>query len=131
MSRIAAPAAFLRFALAGAAGFFVDVAVLHAALGLGAGLYSGRVVSYLAAASFTWAVNRRFAFASAAAPSVAEWGRYLLANLSGGVVNYALYAVLVGNLDLFAAWPALAVGAGSIAGLGVNFLASSRFVFNS
>ncbi|MGH8576331.1 MAG: GtrA family protein, partial [Gammaproteobacteria bacterium] len=48
---------FLRFGLVGTAGFVVDAAALTAAMAwLGLGPYGGRVVSYLAAATFTWAM---------------------------------------------------------------------------
>ena len=51
---------FLRFGLVGTAGFVVDAAALTAAMAwLGLGPYGGRVVSYLAAVTFTWAMNRR------------------------------------------------------------------------
>jgi len=120
---------FLRFALVGAAGFFVDLAALYASLALGAGLYTGRVISYLCAATFTWGVNRRFTFASEVPPSFGEWLRFLLANAIGGLVNYGTYAALVSWGTGLLGHPALAVACGSIAGLVVNYLASSRFVF--
>ncbi|WP_223071480.1 GtrA family protein [Erythrobacter sp. SCSIO 43205] len=121
---------FLRFALVGAAGFVVDVAALYASFALGAGVYLGRVISYLCAATFTWGGNRRFTFASELPPSFGEWARFLIANASGGLVNYATYAALVSWGPGLLAQPALAVACGSIAGLVVNYLASSRFVFN-
>lgn len=120
---------FVRFALVGAAGFLVDVAALYGAFAMGLGLYSGRVVSYLSAATFTWAVNRRFTFAARTPPSFTEWLRFVLANTSGGMVNYLTYAALVtwGSGPL--SHPAPAVACGSIAGLVVNYIASSRLVF--
>lgn len=121
---------FLRFALVGATGFLVDIAALYASFALGAGLYTGRVISYLCAATFTWGVNRRFTFASEVPPSVSEWLKFLVANAGGGLVNYATYAALVSWGTGFIGHPALAVACGSIAGLVVNYLASSRFVFN-
>ena len=120
---------FLRFALVGAAGFFVDVAALYASFALGAGVYTGRVISYLCAATFTWGVNRRFTFASEAPPSFGEWLRFMLANASGGLVNYGTYAALVFWGSGLLGHPALAVACGSVAGLVVNYLASSHFVF--
>ena len=120
---------FLRFALVGAAGFFVDVAALYASFALGAGVYAGRVVSYLCAATFTWGVNRRFTFASEARPSISEWLKFLVANAGGGLVNYGTYAALVSWGTGLLGHPALAVACGSVAGLAVNYLASSRFVF--
>lgn len=120
---------FVRFALVGAAGFLVDVAALYGAFAMGLGLYSGRAVSYLSAATFTWAVNRRFTFAASAPPSFTEWLRFVLANTSGGMVNYLTYAALVTWGSGLLSHPAPAVACGSIAGLVVNYIASSRLVF--
>lgn len=120
---------FVRFALVGAAGFLVDIAALYGAFAIGLGLYSGRVVSYLSAATFTWAVNRRFTFAATTPPSIAEWLRFVLANTSGGIVNYLTYAGLVTWGSGMLSHPALAVAFGSIAGLTVNYIASARLVF--
>ncbi len=49
---------FVRFGAVGTAAFVVDTTVLYLALWAGLGLYAGRVVSYLAAATFTWYGNR-------------------------------------------------------------------------
>ena len=126
----AAPgSAFLRFALVGCLGFVVDAAVLKGALGLGAGLLSGRLASYLAAATTTWYANRRFTFAMEVPPSLGEWWRFLLGNAVGGLTNYGVYAVLVRSLPFFAANPVLAVAVGSLSGLVINFALSRRFVF--
>jgi len=121
---------FVRFAAVGVAGLAVDTAVLYGALALGAGLYSGRVVSYLAAATTTWALNRQFTFASHADESkLAQWAKFLAANALGGLVNYSVYAALVATSPLVVTMPVIAVCAGSIAGLAVNFTLSRKFVF--
>lgn len=120
---------FVRFALVGAAGFLVDVAALYSAFAIGLGLYSGRAASYLSAATFTWAVNRRFTFAAKTPPTIIEWLRYVFANTSGGLVNYLTYVALVTWGSGLLSHPALAVACGSIAGLVVNYSASARLVF--
>ena len=120
---------FARFAVVGALGFVVDSAVLYAGLGLGLTLYSGRIASYLAAATFTWYLNRRITFRSTDHQAVREWARYLLANAGGGAVNLGTYGVLVAGLPIMARMPVLAVGAGSIAGLIFNFALSYTVVF--
>jgi putative flippase GtrA len=124
---------FLRFAVVGIGGLIVDTVVLYAVLyGLGIGLYAGRVMSYLAAATFTWACNRRFTFRQAdPTPAVAQWLKFLLANGIGAVVNYATYAALVTWVPLAADMPVIGVAAGSIAGLAFNFTASKRWVFRA
>ena len=127
-----APVQFLRFALVGCAGFLVDAGVLNAVLLLGADRYSGRLVSYLAAATFTWALNRNYTFrAQRDTRLLGEWGRFLAANAVGGLINWTTYAILVSVSTTVFAHPAIGVGAGSLAGLVVNFTLSRRFVFGA
>jgi putative flippase GtrA len=121
---------FLRFGVVGTAGFLMDSAVLLAMLALGAGPYAGRVLSYLAAASLTFALNRAWTFRSAAkAPVARQWGRFVALNLLGFVANYGTYAAALAASPLVAAYPVLGVAAGSIAGMFINFAVSHRFVF--
>lgn len=123
---------FLRFAMVGVAGFGVDSGCLYLVVHeLGGGLYAGRLVSYLSAASFTWALNRRYTFGSRRSDRLTrEWLRFLAANAAGGLINYGVYAVLVSASEFVSTWPIIGVGAGSLAGLIANFLLSRRFVFD-
>jgi len=122
---------FLRFGVVGVAGFLVDAGVLTAMLWLGLGPYAGRVVSYLAAASTTFALNRAWTFRSASreVPVAAQWGRFVLLNLVGFVANYGTYAALVAGTEVVAAHPVIGVAAGSLAGMFLNFGLSRRYVF--
>jgi putative flippase GtrA len=122
---------FLSFAAVGTVGFLVDAGVLYLAMHLlGAGLYAGRLLSYLAAATATWALNRRYTFhARRSAARGAEWARFLAANAAGGIVNYTAYALLVSTSPLAASHPVLGVAAGSLSGLLVNFTLSRLVVF--
>lgn len=122
---------FLRFGVVGTVGFVVDAAVLLGMMALGLGPYGGRIVSYLAAASTTFALNRAWTFREARrdAPIAAQWGRFVLLNLIGFAVNYGTYAALIATSPLVAAHPVLGVAAGSIAGMFVNFGISRSFVF--
>jgi putative flippase GtrA len=125
-------AQFLRFALVGCAGFVVDAGVLSLVLWLGADHYTGRIASYLAAATFTWALNRNYTFrAQRGTGLLSEWGRFLAANAVGGVINWATYAILVSFSATVFAHPVIGVAAGSLAGLVVNFTLSRRFVFGT
>jgi putative flippase GtrA len=120
---------FLRFAGVGAITFFVDAGVLTAALAIAPGrFYLGRAVSYTAAATMGWWLNRRYTFGHGGT-RWRQWLRYLVANLSGGLANYAVYAALIALSSLCRAYPAAAVAAGSLTGLLLNFAASRRFVF--
>ena len=121
---------FLRFALVGAAGFFVDAGALYLFMHFGANHYTGRVLSYLAAATFTWALNRHYTFEGRQDNNLLrEWLKFLAANVLGGLVNYSAYAALVALSETVSAWPVIGVGAGSLAGLVVNFILSRRLVF--
>jgi putative flippase GtrA len=121
---------FLVFGLVGTGGFLVDTAALYAAIAAGAGPYAGRLFSYLVAATFTWSMNRRFTFRDRAGPDrLVEWSRFLVANALGGVLNYATYAALIALVPVVKEHPVIGVAAGSIAGLGANFIINQRVVF--
>lgn len=121
---------FLRFAAVGGAGFLVDAGTLYVAIAAGAGPYLGRVLSYLAAATATWAMNRRFTFGTHRTPHPwKEWVRFLAANAVGGALNWSVYAALVASSTLVHANPVIGVAVGSIAGLIVNYALSHRLVF--
>lgn len=128
-------AQFLRFGAVGTVGFVVDAAVLYAMLGLGAGPYLGRVPAYLAAATTTWALNRRWTFRDegrdAGGAAGRQWALFALLNLGGFVVNYGTYATLVRLVPVVAAYPVLGVAAGALAGMTGNFLLSRRYVFRA
>ncbi len=124
------PGRFVRFALVGGFAGLVDMAVVQILFAAGSGLYASRVASYFCAATFAWWFNRRFTFSGRRSQSLfQEWARYLAANFWGGLLNYAIYALLVSSVEVFAHYPFLAVAVGSAAGLAMNFAMSSRFVF--
>jgi putative flippase GtrA len=121
---------FGRFGVVGTVGFLVDTMVLYMSLALGLGLYSGRVVSYLAAATTTWTLNRNWTFrGQGGGPAARQWALFLLVNLVGFACNYGVYALLVASVPFAAAHPIVAIAAGSLAGMIGNFLLSRRYVF--
>lgn len=125
-----APRQFASFALVGIAGLVVDVAVLYAGLSIGLGYYGGRVCSFLAAVWATWELNRRYTFAGGPADAARpQWWRYLLAMLGGGVVNYTAYSAVVSFAPGLSFLPVVAVAAGSLAGMVVNFSSAKFLVF--
>jgi putative flippase GtrA len=125
-------AAFFRFGAVGIIGFAVDATTLALMLSLGMGFYSGRACSYVAAASCTWALNRSWTFHDRSSRRARQWAQFLAVNSIGGAVNYSVYALIVSHLGgASLVFPLLAVAAGSICGLAVNFLLSKRLVFGS
>ena len=121
---------FLRFAVVGVLAFLVDASVLQAALALGLDPYSGRVASYLCAATAAWAMNRRYTFRVPEREGLAgEWLAYLAANAIGGLVNYGTYVLALWLSGAVRTWPVLGVAAGSVAGLAFNFVVNKYWVF--
>jgi putative flippase GtrA len=114
------------FTLVGGAGFVVDAGVLllltHAA---GLDVYVARLLSWLAAATFTWWLNRTLTFRDRAAGLLRQWLMFLATNSGGGLINIGVSSALIASRMT----PVAAVACGSLAGLLWNFLASRRFVF--
>jgi putative flippase GtrA len=123
----------LRFVIVGGVGFLVDAGVLMA-LTRGAGLdpYSGRVVSFVAASSTTWWLNRIFTFTRAARHPVArQWASFVVVSIGGALINYGVYVATLQSWPLALQWPVLGVAFGSLAGLCFNFPAAKLLVFRT
>jgi putative flippase GtrA len=123
---------FLRFALVGGAGFFVNEAVLFCVMRVvHLDKYTGWFASFMVAVTFTWWGNRALTFRDVAAGKglLSEWATFVAANSLGAMANFATYFVLV----TFSAWPLanplIAVAAGTLVGLVFNYAASKHFVF--
>ena len=125
---------FLRFAAVGGAGFFVNEAALWAAINiLSLGKYGGGVFAFLCAVTFTWWGNRVLTFRAQAAHGaraiLREWVTFVLANGVGFLVNFGVYAALIGFAPAPFDSPYLALACGTVAGLVFNFTLSKRLVF--
>jgi putative flippase GtrA len=132
--KLLASSQFIRFGVVGAGGYVVDASVLFLMLHWAKlDPYSGRIVSYLAAATFTWVGNRYLTFADQRAHLFhgiwREWLRFLAANAVGGLVNVGLYATLVRYAPPPVNNPFVAQLFGVLAGLVFNFTLSKRLVF--
>lgn len=120
----------LLFAMAGGVGYLVDAGVLLLTAPY-AGPYFGRILSFCSAVLATWLMNRALAFRHqrSGLSLWREFLRYFAVCLGGGSVNLAVYSLLVFLFDWSGWWLLVAVGVGSLAGMGVNFVLSKRFVF--
>ena len=121
----------LTFCVGGVVGFIVDAGVLQLLVwGLHWDRYSGRIISFLCAATATWIFNRHFTFRGPRRHAIfVEWMQYVFAMSGGFACNFAAYSALVYFFNLDKQWLVLAVGAGSLAGLGVNYTASRYWVY--
>jgi putative flippase GtrA len=112
-----------------------DAGLLHVLLAnTQAGLYLGRVVSFVIAATATWALNRWYTFRSARGPrgsGARQWRRYVALTAVGAAINYGVYAACIAEWTLMRRIPALAVAAGSLAALAFNYLTAKYLVFRA
>lgn len=119
------------FGWIGVVGFVVDAAVFTVVNVFLQNLYGARVISYLAAASTTWFLNRKFTFDQSNLSPWREWRRFILLQTAGGAVNYGVYAFLVSSYAVFTSFPIAAIAVGSVAGMAVNFTTAKFLVFES
>ena len=122
-----------RFGISGVAGFIVDAGIVVLfTRELGLGPIVAQVIGFTVAVTVTWLINRHWTFAEHASEKwLHEWIRYVAANSVGAAINNGIYAILVLTVVFFSKTPVLAVAAGSIAGMGFNFVSSKLMVFKS
>jgi len=79
----------------------------------------------------TWLCNRLWTFRHLVSSHAwfVQWWRFLIANLGGFVINRGVYALLVTFVDVAAREPVIAVFAGALAGMTLNFNLSRKLVF--
>lgn len=124
---------FVWFCAVGCVGLFIDVVTLVMTRGA-FGIYGARVVSFLVAATATWLMNRYVTFSikpDKQGGIMREYAHYLCIMATGGVVNYATYSVLAWKFDQGAWALSVYVAVGSLAGLGVNYLGASRWLYRA
>lgn len=134
-------ATFLRFACVGGTIAVIDAGLLYLLKDLpGFNVYTARLVSYFAAMCTGYVLNRYFTFHHLAR-SRALWQellRFFSVHAAGGVLNFAVYALIVtlaewygaaGTVALLA--PLFGVWAGGVVGMCFNFLLSRKLVFGS
>ncbi len=114
----------------GTLGFVIDAGGLQILVSkAGLNLYLGRIISFIAAASATWFLNRRYTFNVKQPAGYNEWSRYLALMILGALVNYAVFVIVIVTFSEVQQYPWLGVAAGSIAGLSINFISSQRWAF--
>ncbi len=122
---------FARFGVVGTVGFLVDNAFVYTAhFGFGVGLILAGILSFFVAGTSNWFLNRMWTFRGASKGRIHyEWMRYLATNSAGFILNRGIYIALIATTVDCRLHPVLALAAGAIGGLGVNFAMSRRIVF--
>ncbi len=124
---------YLHFGLAGTVGFLLDAAVVTlATTGLQISPVPAQIIAFSVAVIATWNINRRWTFSEHASQNwIHELARYVAANSTGAAVNNGTYLLLIYSFSLCASEPALAVAAGSMAGMIFNYWGSKKLVFRN
>ncbi len=127
--RLALLREFLRFATVGFVGFLVDNATVYG-LRSAIGLYWSGIAAYLLAATTTWALNRLWTFRGRGGGTMhRQWLLFIATNALGFVLNRGTYFLLVTISPVCAANPVLAIFAGTLMGMFLNFHMSRTVVF--
>jgi putative flippase GtrA len=129
-ARIRVLVQFAMFGMVGLIGFVIDTGTVYA-LRHAVGLYAAGLAAYFTAATATWLCNRSWTFRhiDRSDPWHVQWRRFLAANLSGFIINRGVYALLITFVPVAARQPVIAVFAGAIAGMTLNFNLSRKMVF--
>jgi putative flippase GtrA len=129
---------FMRFGAVGFSGFLVDNATVYGTLHLLGpygtprllALYSAGLIAYVTSATWNWVLNRLWTFrGQGSGPAHRQWGRFMITNLVGFALNRGTYIIMVTFVATAADRPWIAIAAGSVAGMFVNFSLSRRLVF--
>ena len=120
-----------RFFIVGSIGFFVDggiLTVLHSIFEFS--LLQARLVSFAAAVTMTWYLNRKHTFTdSRDSRAVREWTRYAVVNGIGAMLNLGIFLWLVYRFNVLASWPIVPLAMAASIALVFNFFASRHLAF--
>lgn len=124
---------FGRFAIVGAIGFVVDAVFLSALVSFFHwDLYSSRAISFGAAVTTTWLLNRRYTFKKL---NIRNFGKeyifYIFIQISGSMINLAVYVYLVAKFNQLGGMPIIPLALGSVIAMLFNYSLSKKFVFNA
>lgn len=119
------------FLVVGSVGFGVDAAALALLThGLGFGPYPARLLSFGIAVSITYLLNRNWSFrARAARRKGREYVRYFLVQVGGVAINFLIFALAIEGSATMAAYPVLALAAGSLVAMAFTYLGSRLVAF--
>ncbi len=120
---------FASFTTVGIVGFIVDAGILSALVhGWEWPHYAARALSFGAAVSATWHLNRRWVF-SRTNDATREYGAYFGVQAVGAAVNLGTYAVAILVYPSLAEVPVVPLAAGAALAMLFNYYAAARWVF--
>jgi putative flippase GtrA len=128
------PIELLRFALVGLVGFGVDGGILQLLMAKGQGLVLSRLLSFAAAVTATWGLNRAWTFS---APDRVnghkgrEYLAYFAVQLVGAAINLGCFFLVLAVYPAQRATPWVPLFVGAVPALMFNFAAAKYLVFRS
>jgi putative flippase GtrA len=121
---------FIKFGLAGAAGFAVDAGMLAILLKTTAlDVFSARIAAIGVALCVTWLINRTVTFGRSSHSFGGEAIRYGGVGVAGSVLNYAIYSAVL--LAAPRTEPFIALCLASAAVMAFSYFGYSRLVFQA
>lgn len=104
----------------------IDASIVSLGIGMGGHFVLVRILAQLAGITTTYLFNRRFTFSPQHPASLGDWGRYVMAQAIGSLLNFAISTGLLflSDRSVWQIWGAVLVGAG--VGFCVNFFAARR-----
>lgn len=119
-----------RFAVVGTVGFAVDAGVLQLLVGLaGWSPFAARVLSFPAALTATFVLNRAWTFGALRMSPVRAYGAYGVIQTIGAALNLGVFSICLLAVPALYQRPVIALAIGSIVAMIFNFYASRRLVF--
>jgi putative flippase GtrA len=122
------------FAAVGLLGFAVDGGVLSILVQInGWNPFVSRGASFALAVTVTWLLNRFFVFHTqkdASRRTGSEYGRYLVVQIGGAIVNLGVYWGLLTMAPGLRATPIIALACGAVFGLVFNYVGARVWVFS-
>ncbi len=130
LHRYGAAARLAGFALVGASGFVIDVAVYLSLQAIGVEHRVARFLSFWPAVTWNWVLNRGLTFEERLRqPHIRQWTKFVASSLIGLTVNVGSYTVLTTFVDLFDRHRVPAMACGVALGGITNFLVANRYVY--
>lgn len=116
----------------GAVGFLVDAAVLQLLVSAaGWSAFAARALSFPAALTATFLLNRAWTFGALRLPAARAYGAYGVIQALGALINLAVFSACLLAAPALYERPVVALGIGAIVALLFNFAAARRLVFRA
>jgi putative flippase GtrA len=120
---------FASYTTVGIIGFIVDAGILSALVHVWQWPhYAARAVSFSAAVTVTWALNRRWVF-TRTEDATREYGAYFSVQAVGACLNLGTYALVILAFPPLAQIPVLPLLVGAALGFAFNYYWTVRWVY--